>query len=305
MFMVDSSEKTRFVLFDQQKDFVLRFSTKVLQLHLDGLLLRQRLSALQYSSKVLVEHSFKDWQNLNSFQTQVASMDFIGHGTFSAYAITNATKLFRQETSPSSLRVALLMTDGSDHPHSPSAVAAAAEAKQHHIRVFTIGLSAGPQRATLGTKLRSIASAPPQQHVLSLADSQLDDRLLNQLHTAIKGGCPQPKNCICEKGEQGLPGSPGKPGEPGSAVPGPKGSHGETGMNGLPGAEGLRGQPGSKGIKGECGESGASGAKGENGVDGPPGPTGLTGNQGTRGAPGDSGPEGPPGPKGELGPGGE
>lgn len=181
MFIVDSSEKTRFVLFDQQKDFIRRFSTKLLQLHLDGLLLRQRLSALQYSSKVLVEHSFKDWLNLNSFQTRVASMDFIGHGTFSAYAITNATKLFRQETSPSSLRVALLMTDGSDHPHSPNAVAAAAEAKQHHIRVFTIGLSAGPQRTTLGTKLRSIASAPPQQHVLSLTDSQLDDRLLNQL----------------------------------------------------------------------------------------------------------------------------
>lgn len=181
MFIVDSSEKTRSVLFDQQKDFILRFSTKLSQLQIGGWLLRLRLSALQYSSKVLVEHSFKDWQNLDSFQTRVASMDFIGHGTFSAFAITNATKLFRQETSPSSQRVALLMIDGSDHPHSPSAVAAAAEAKQHHIRVFTIRLSAGPQRAALGTKLRSIASAPPQQHVLSLTDSQLDDRLLSQL----------------------------------------------------------------------------------------------------------------------------
>lgn len=181
MFIVDSSEKTTAQLFDQQKEFIQRFSTKLMQLHRVGWFLRLRLSTLQYSSNVSVEHSFKDWQHLDLFHSRVASMNFIGHGTYSAYAITNSTKLFRQETASSSLRVALLMTDGSDHPLSPSAVTAAEEAKQHNIRMFTIMLPATPEQGALRTKLRSIASAPPHMHVLSLTDSQLDDRLLSQL----------------------------------------------------------------------------------------------------------------------------
>lgn len=181
MFMVDSTEKAQTVLFELQKRFILRFSTKVMQLHSSGWRLRLRLAALQYSSKVSVEHNFRDWQDLDVFQSRVASMSFIGHGSYTAYAITNATKVFRQQTSSSSLRVALLITDGSDHPRSPSAIAAAAEAKQHNIRLFIIRLSALPNPGAMGTKLRSIASAPPQQHVLSLTDSQLDEKLFNEM----------------------------------------------------------------------------------------------------------------------------
>lgn len=181
MFIVDSSENAKPLLFERQKGFILRFSTKLMQLHSAGWRLRLRLAAMQYSSKVSLEHNFKDWQDLDVFQSRVSSMTFIGHGTYSAYAINNATKVFDRETSPSSLRVVLLMTDGMDHPRSPSAVTAAAEAKQHNIRVFTIRLSGLPREGALGTKLRSIASAPPQQHVLSLTDSQLDDRLFNEL----------------------------------------------------------------------------------------------------------------------------
>ncbi|XP_047460147.1 collagen, type XXVIII, alpha 1a [Mugil cephalus] len=303
MFIVDSSEKAKGLLFQRQKEFVLRFSTKVMQLHSAGWRLRLRLAALQYSSTVSVEHNFKDWQDLDVFQSRVASMDFIGHGTFSAYAITNATKVFNHETSHSSLRVVLLMTDGTDHPRSPSAVTAAAEAKQHNIRVFIIQLSGLPREGGTGTKLRSIASAPPQQHVLSLTDNQLDQRLFNELNTVVKAGCPQPKTCLCERGEKGHAGSHGKPGEPGSdGAPGPKGSRGEPGINGRPGLEGLEGRPGFKGEKGELGECGADGTKGEKGVDGLPGPRGARGEKGARGEPGDQGPEGPPGSKGDRGP---
>ncbi|KAM9340303.1 collagen, type XXVIII, alpha 1a [Symphorus nematophorus] len=302
MFIVDSSERAKSQLFEQQKDFVLRFSTKLMQLHSPGWRLRLRLAALQYSSTVSVEHNFRDWQDLDVFQSRVASMTFIGHGTYSAYALTNATQVFNRETSSSSLRVALLMTDGTDHPRSPSAVMAAAEAKQHNIRVFTIRLSGLPREGPMGTKIRSIASAPPQQHVLTLADSRLDDRLFNELNTIVKTGCPQPKTCLCERGERGHPGSPGKPGEPGSdGAPGPKGSRGEPGINGRPGMEGLEGRTGSKGEKGEQGECGAPGKKGELGVGGPPGPRGPRGEQGSRGGPGDPGPEGPPGSKGDRG----
>ncbi|XP_033493599.1 collagen, type XXVIII, alpha 1a [Epinephelus lanceolatus] len=302
MFIVDSSEKAKSLLFERQKDFILRFSTKLMKLHSAGWRLRLRLAALQYSSTVSVEHNFRDWQDLDVFQSRVASMTFIGHGTYSAYAITNATQIFGRETSSNSLRVALLMTDGTDHPRSPSAVTAAAEAKQQNIRVFTIRLSEVPRDGPMNTKLRSIASAPPQQHVLSLADSQLDDKLFNELNTIVRTGCPQPKTCLCERGERGHPGSPGKPGEPGSdGAPGPKGSRGEPGINGRPGMEGLEGRPGSKGEKGELGECGVPGKKGEQGAGGPPGPRGTRGEQGSRGVSGDQGPEGTPGSKGDRG----
>uniref|UniRef100_H3DLC9 Collagen, type XXVIII, alpha 1b n=1 Tax=Tetraodon nigroviridis TaxID=99883 RepID=H3DLC9_TETNG len=302
MFIVDSSEKAKFALFEQQKQFVLRFSTKLMELHPLAWRVRLRLAILQYSSTVSVEHNFRDWQDVDVFQGRVASMSFIGHGTYSAYAIANATQLFSQETSSNSLRVALLMTDGVDHPRSPSAVTAAAEAKQHSIRLFAISLLGLPDQGPAGTKLRSIASTPPQQHVISFTDGRLDDRLLGQLNSIVKSQCPQPKLCLCEKGDRGLPGNPGKPGEPGSdGVPGPKGSRGQPGINGRPGIEGLEGQSGSKGDKGEPGECGPPGLKGEKGADGPPGSRGLKGEQGLRGAPGDQGPEGPPGSKGDRG----
>lgn len=181
MFIVDSSEKAKTLLFERQKQFVLRFSTKLMQLHSADWRVRLRLAALQYSNTVSVEHNFRDWQDVDVFQSRVASMTFIGHGTYSAYAITNATQVFSRETSSSSLRVALLMTDGMDHPRSPSAVMAAAEAKQHNIRVFAIMLSGKHSDGPTGMKLRSIASVPPQQHVFSLTDSHLDDRLFNEL----------------------------------------------------------------------------------------------------------------------------
>lgn len=181
LFIVDSSEKAKFALFEQQKQFVLRFSTKLLELRPLAWRLRLRLAILQYSSTVSVEQNFRDWQDVDVFQGRVASMSFIGHGTYSAYAIANATQLFSQETSSNSLRVALLMTDGIDHPRSPSAVMAAAEAKQHSIRLFAISLLGLPDEGPAGSKLRSIASAPPQQHVLGFTDSRLDDRLFGEL----------------------------------------------------------------------------------------------------------------------------
>ncbi|KAJ0054762.1 hypothetical protein NL108_001451 [Boleophthalmus pectinirostris] len=302
LFMVDSSETARGALFERQKDFISSLSSGLVQLQSVGWRMRVRLAALQFSSSVSLEHNFRDWQDVDVFQSRVASMKFIGHGSYSAYAISNATKVFVRETSPSSLRVAVLMTDGTDHPRSPSAVSAAAEAKQHNIRVFTVRLSSGPRDGPLGTRLRSIASAPPQQHVLSLMDEQLRDRLLSEMNSIVKAGCPQPKSCLCDKGERGHPGSPGKPGEPGSdGPPGPKGSRGEPGINGRPGMEGLEGRPGSKGEKGERGDCGAPGKKGQQGTSGAPGPPGPKGEKGAKGGTGDQGPEGPVGFKGERG----
>ncbi|XP_051519555.1 collagen alpha-1(XXVIII) chain-like [Myxocyprinus asiaticus] len=304
-FLVDSSEKAKMLLFQRQRDFVLRFSTRLMQLQVPGWRMRMRLAVLQYSSTVSVEHNFRDWQDIDVFQSRVDSMAYIGHGTYSAYAISNATQLFTQETAASSLRAMLLLTDGVDHPRSPSAVTAAAEAKSHNIRVFAIGLSGSMRYEQGNGRLRSIASAPPQQHLFSLTDPQLDDKLFRELSEFANTACPQPKSCLCEKGERGLPGNPGKPGDPGfDGPPGLKGSRGEPGLNGRPGLEGIRGRPGPKGSEGRKGECGTPGIKGDQGPDGPPGPQGPRGDQGPSGSLGDSGPEGPVGPKGERGPSG-
>uniref|UniRef100_A0A665WII7 Collagen type XXVIII alpha 1 chain n=1 Tax=Echeneis naucrates TaxID=173247 RepID=A0A665WII7_ECHNA len=312
MFIVDSSEKAKAELYERQKEFILRFSTRLMQLHPVGWRLRMRLAALQYSSTVTVEHNFRDWQDLDVFQSRVAAMTFIGHGTYSAYAIYNATEVFRRETSSSSLRVVLLMTDGADHPRSPSVVRAAAEAKQRNIRVFTIRLTGLTKDDPMGTKLRSIASAPPQKHVLSLTDSHLEDRLFNELVSyGDKGnnGRPGPPGpvglglsillllpCALLQGDRGYEGPKGSRGLPGL------GSKGDKGNPGAPGLPGLVGFPGA-GIQGEKGDQGPTGPSG---VRGPPG-LGIIGPKGDQGFPGETGPQGvrgvgEPGPKGEPGP---
>uniref|UniRef100_A0A3Q3KJQ6 Collagen type XXVIII alpha 1 chain n=1 Tax=Mastacembelus armatus TaxID=205130 RepID=A0A3Q3KJQ6_9TELE len=322
LFIVDSSEKAKTLLFERQKEFILRFSTKLMQLRSAGWRLRLRLAALQYSSTVSVEHNFKDWQDLDVFQGRVAAMTFIGHGTYSAYAITNATQLFTHETSSSSLKVALLMMDGTDHPRSPSAVTAAAEARQLNIRIFAIRLSGLHRDGTLDAKLRSIASAPPQQHVLSLMDSQLDDRLFSEVVSYV---CDKATSMFLSlssltlKGEQGPRGASGPPGDSGIGFPGPKGDRGYEGPKGSRGTPGLgyKGDKGNIGVPGLPGLMGFTGAdiQGEKGDQGPIGPSGprgpaglgIAGPKGDQGFPGEPGPQGErgvgePGPKGEPGP---
>ncbi|XP_036421837.1 collagen, type XXVIII, alpha 1a [Colossoma macropomum] len=305
-FLVDSSEKANAIQFDKQRDFVTRFGMQLVQLQVPGWRLRLRLALLQYSSTVSVEHNFRDWQDVDVFQSRVATMSYIGYGTYLAYAISNATQLFVRETAGSSLRFALLMTDGLDHPRSPSAVAAAADAKNHNIRIFAIGLSPPTREGQSYARLRSLASAPPKQHVFNLEDTDLDERLFSELVSLLSLlQCPQPKYCLCDKGERGPPGNPGKPGNPGpTGLPGPKGYRGAPGLNGRPGIEGVEGRSGARGEKGERGECGAPGMKGDQGAHGPPGSRGASGEQGPIGYPGDAGPEGPPGLKGDRGPAG-
>ncbi|XP_061080709.1 collagen, type XXVIII, alpha 1b [Conger conger] len=303
-FILDSSESAKTSLFSKEKDFVLSLSSQIMQMQLAGWKLRIRMAALQYSSSVSVDHNFLDWQDLDVFQSRVSSMAYIGHGTYTSYAITNATQVFAHETKADNIRVALLMTDGVDHPRSPSVIAAAAEAKGHGIKLFTIGLSDLARESQNSAKLRAIANTPPQQYVHSLTDSLLEEKLLSELNVLAVEGCPQPlATCACDKGERGPPGNPGKKGDPGyNGSPGSKGSRGEPGINGRPGIEGIEGRPGFKGERGERGECGSPGIKGDRGHEGQPGPRGYRGEQGPTGPPGDHGPEGQAGPKGDRGP---
>ncbi|XP_038848614.1 collagen alpha-1(XXVIII) chain-like [Salvelinus namaycush] len=308
-FILDSSESAKTLLFEKQKSFVLHFSTRLTMLQLSGWTLKLRMAALQYSSSVSVEHSFTAWQDLDVFHSRVSSMAYIGHGTYSTYAITNATQLFTQETKEDSVRVAVLMTDGADHPRNPDVIGAAADAKGSGVKLIAIGLSDLARQSQNSAKLRAIASTPAKQFVHSLTDPQLEEKLLKELGAiALEAG---------EIGDCGTPGDKGDEGPGGP--PGPRGPRGDQGVNGPPGDQGPEGQTGPKGDQGTTGASGpagdigigfpgpkgAKGIQGRPGTLGPigigepgqPGPPGLAGAQGNQGAVG----EGLAGPKGDRG----
>ncbi|XP_030013147.1 collagen, type XXVIII, alpha 1b [Sphaeramia orbicularis] len=304
-FILDSSESAKIFLFEKQKAFVLSFSTRLSMLKVAGWTLKIRMAALQYSSSVSIEQRFSTWKDLDSFHGTVSTMNYIGHGTYTTYAITNASQLLVHETPADSIRVAVLMTDGVDHPRSPDMIAAAAEAKGHGIKFFAVGLSDIAQQSQNNAKLRAIASTPAQQFVQSLMDPQLEEKLLKEMSAVAFEGCPQARVCLCERGERGPPGSPGRKGDPGfRGLPGQKGGRGEPGLNGRPGNDGPEGRPGYKGNKGERGDCGTPGEKGDTGPEGPPGLRGPRGDKGVMGLQGDLGPEGPPGSKGDRGPSG-
>uniref|UniRef100_A0A3B5AZZ6 VWFA domain-containing protein n=1 Tax=Stegastes partitus TaxID=144197 RepID=A0A3B5AZZ6_9TELE len=180
-FILDSSESAKISLFERQKAFVLSFSTRLSMLQVAGWTLKVRMAALQYSSSVSIEHRFSAWKDLDSFHSRVSTMNYIGHGTYTTYAITNASQLLVQETPVDSVRVAVLMTDGVDHPRNPDVIAAAAEAKGHSIKFFAVGLSDIAQQSQNNAKLRAIASTPAQQFVQSLLDSQLEEKMLKEM----------------------------------------------------------------------------------------------------------------------------
>uniref|UniRef100_A0A4W4FHN1 Collagen, type XXVIII, alpha 1b n=1 Tax=Electrophorus electricus TaxID=8005 RepID=A0A4W4FHN1_ELEEL len=332
-FLMDSSERTKALLFEKQCTLVQRFSAQLMRLQAPGWDLRLRLALLQYSSTVSLEHTFRQWQGVDIFQSLVASLAHIGHGTYSAYALSNATRVFAQETSGNSLRVALLFTEGMDHPRSPSALVAAAEAKNHDIRVFAISLL--PATRESHTRLRSIASAPPEQHMFSFTDPLLEEKLFNELGEPGPDGAPgipgipgedgavgpkvstsmpkvhcnKPFMCVVHcQGDPGPRGPQGPVGDPGAGITGPMGDRGPPGPfgpqgikgDGYPGPQGLPGLPGAEGDMGSEG-IGIPGPKGDQGLPGASGPSGPsgTGLMGPKGATGQSGAPGLPGLPGE------
>ncbi|XP_015256288.1 PREDICTED: collagen alpha-1(XXVIII) chain-like [Cyprinodon variegatus] len=303
VFILDSSESATAELFTEEKMFVLRFSTALSMLQVKGFSLKIRLAALQYSSFVSIEQRFTNWKDLDSFQSKVNSMSYIGQGTFTTYAIKNATQMLLEETSKDAVRIAVLMTDGVDHPRNPKVIPAARDAKSYGIKVFTIGLSNVAMQGESKEKLQAIASISPGRFFHYLEDPQLEQKLIREMGAVALEECPP---CVCEKGERGVPGLSGRKGDPGDeGPPGLKGQKGEPGLNGQPGSDGSQGLPGFKGNKGNKGDCGPPGEKGEAGREGLPGLPGLKGEKGLIGPVGDMGPEGPAGPKGDRGPVGE
>ncbi|NXD50574.1 COSA1 protein, partial [Corvus moneduloides] len=300
VFILDSSESAKNQLFDLQKNFVGNITDSIFEMKpVKSHMYNVKLAGMQFSSTVSIDHPFTAWKNVQNFKQKINSLGLIGHGTYSYYAVSNATQLFKTESRKRSVKVAFLMTDGVDHPNSPNVQGIATTARSLGIHFFTIGLS---KKTVQEGKLRMVSGDSSSKRVLSLDDENLvADVALELVSYADVILCVQ-KICECEKGvkgDKGDSGSAGGKGEKGD--PGPKGNKGDA-QKGDPGEKGEEGAPGYKGEKGERGECGPPGTKGEIGLQGSVGPMGPRGPQGIRGDPGQQGPKGIQGNKGEQGP---
>ncbi|XP_063256632.1 collagen alpha-1(XXVIII) chain-like [Prinia subflava] len=302
-FLLDSSESAKDYSHEQQKKFVLQTVDRMKSLQLSsGRTLRWRMALLQYSSTVSIEQTFHDWKGPDAFKSHIAPITHIGHGTYTTYAITNLTQLYMTEGTSGSVKVAVLFTDGVDHPRNPDIFAATADAKHQGIVFFTMGMTRVAEEVNNAAKLRLLASVPASRFVFNLQEKETVDKVLKEMKDLSEEECPQVDTCNCEKGERGLPGPAGKKGRTGDdGAPGLKGAKGDPGLDGIPGQDGIEGKSGYKGEKGERGECGIPGIKGDRGPEGPVGPRGIRGIQGLQGQSGDQGPEGLQGSKGERG----
>ncbi|XP_030266176.1 collagen alpha-1(XXVIII) chain-like isoform X1 [Sparus aurata] len=302
-FLIDSSESAK-DNHAQEKRFALDVIDQLQGLRLQtGRGLSSRAALLQYSSHVIVEQTFKQWRGPDEFKARIAPIVYIGHGTYTTYAITNLTRIYLEESAPSSIKVAVLLFDGISHPRNPDIFSAVADAKNQGVRFFTIGITPEANVAANIAQLRLIASSPASRYLHNLQDRGIVDKVIKEITALADEGCPLAQSkCACEKGERGPGGPPGKKGRSGEdGTPGQKGQKGEGGLSGLPGREGAEGKTGYKGEKGERGECGTPGIKGDRGPEGTIGPRGNRGLQGVNGPSGDVGPEGPMGKKGERG----
>ncbi|NWS08106.1 COSA1 protein, partial [Motacilla alba] len=300
VFIIDSSESAKNQLFEIQKNFVQNLTDSIFQMKpVKSHKYSVKLASMQFSSTVIIDHPFTAWKNVQNFKEKINSLGFIGQGTYSYYAVSNATHLFKTESRKRSVKVAFLMTDGVDHPNSPNVQGIATTARSLGIHFVTIGLS---KKAVQEEKLRMISGDSSSKRVLCLDDQNLVVDVALELEALLQKQCAQKTHCECEKGVKGDKGEKGSDGSKGDkGDPGPKGIRGDA-QKGDHGEKGKEGAPGDKGDKGERGECGAPGPKGEIGLQGSVGPMGPRGPQGIRGDPGQQGPKGIQGNKGEQGP---
>ncbi|KAJ8416676.1 hypothetical protein AAFF_G00325540 [Aldrovandia affinis] len=305
-FLVDSSESAK-DNHEQEKRFAMDVVDRLQNIRLNtGRRLSWKVALLQYSSHVIIEQTFKQWRGTDNFKAHITPIVYIGHGTYTTYAITNLTRIYLEESSPGSIKVTVLLTDGVSHPRNPDIFSATADAKNQGVRFFTVGITPRAKEPTNVDQLRLLASSPASRYLHNLQDADIVEKVIKEIAEVADEGCPLAQRCACEKGERGSSGPAGKKGRPGDdGIPGPKGHKGEAGLSGLPGREGAEGKPGYKGEKGERGECGTPGIKGDRGPEGPVGTRGARGLQGLPGPHGDAGPEGPLGKKGERGPPGQ
>uniref|UniRef100_A0A8C7IBT5 Collagen alpha-1(XXVIII) chain n=1 Tax=Oncorhynchus kisutch TaxID=8019 RepID=A0A8C7IBT5_ONCKI len=341
-FLVDSSESAK-DNHAQEKRFATDVVERLQGVNLQtGRALSSRAALLQFSSHVIIEQTFKQWRGLANFKAHIAPIGYIGHGTYTTYAITNLTKIYMEESEPGSIRVAILLTDGISHPRNPDIFSAVVDAKNQGVKFFMVGITPAANDISNVAQLRRLASSPANRYLHNLQDRGIVEKVIKEIVSATSS-----RFVIWFRlwfGERGLSGPPGIQGETGIGLPGHKvslhhpivlknendifpqppvvshlagvqlslqGDVGFQGRLGPPGPPGV-GEPGlpvmavygcSSHPQGDQGLPGELGSTGERGA-GEPGAKGEPGASGLAGFPGLPGEDGAPGQKGEPGVGG-
>uniref|UniRef100_A0A3B3IH69 Collagen, type XXVIII, alpha 2b n=1 Tax=Oryzias latipes TaxID=8090 RepID=A0A3B3IH69_ORYLA len=233
-FLVDSSESAK-DNHAQEKRFVIDVVDRLQSARLQsGRGLGFRAALLQYSSHVIIERNFSNWRGVEDFKARVTPMAYIGHGTYTTYAITNLTRIYLEESSINSIKLAILLFDGISHPRNPDISAAMADAMNQGIKFFTIGITPEANEAANIAHLSRIAGSSRNVH--NLQDAGIVAKVIQEivsLDISLHVTC-QTSSCY-------LAGKKGRSGDDGS--PGAKGQKGESGLGGLPGREGAEQKP--------------------------------------------------------------
>lgn len=180
-FLIDSSESAK-ENHAQEKRFVTEVVDRMQGLRLQtGRGISSRAALLQYSSQVITEQTFKEWRGADNFKAKVTPIAYIGHGTYTTYAITNLTSIYLAESEPSSIKVAVLLFDGISHPRNPDIFAAVADAKNQGVRFFTIGITPEANEPANVAQLRLIANSPASRYLHNLQDKGIVDKVIKEI----------------------------------------------------------------------------------------------------------------------------
>lgn len=180
-FLIDSSESAK-DNHAQEKRFASDVMDRLQGLRLQtGRGLSARAALLQYSSHVIIEQTFKQWRGIDDFKARISPITYIGHGTYTTYAITNLTRIYLEESDPSSIKVAILLFDGISHPRNPDIFSAVTDAKNQGVRFFTIGITPEARESANIAQLQVIASSPASRYLHNLQDRGIVDKVITEI----------------------------------------------------------------------------------------------------------------------------
>lgn len=195
-FLLDSSESAK-DNHEQEKQFVMKVVDRLQGARLrTGRSLILRVALLQYSSHVIMEQTFKDWRGSENFKARITPIIYIGHGTYTTYAITNMTKIYLEESSAGSIRVAVLLTDGVSHPRNPDIFSAVADAKNQGIKFFTLGITRAANEPANIAQLRLLASSPASRFLHNLQDEDIVEKIVTEIVSSISSQCRAEQGCV-------------------------------------------------------------------------------------------------------------
>lgn len=184
-FLLDSSESAK-DNHEREKRFATDMVDRLQGARLQtGRSLHSKVALLQYSSHVITEQTFTDWRGAENFKKQIAPIVYIGHGTYTTYAITNMTKIYQDESRPGSVKVVVLLTDGVSHPRNPDIFSAVADAKNQGIKFFTLGITRAAKEPTNVAELRLLASSPVSRFLHNLQDQDIVEKIFTEIVSII------------------------------------------------------------------------------------------------------------------------